>query len=176
MRKARSQFKGQNEMILIRLSEVRMLLKQGDIDSALANLHGIPSTSAHYTRSRLLIADIYLKHKRNKKMYIECFEQLVNDNPNDIHCQLLLGDAYMNIQRTSDAIHSYEQALMMSDYDEKLALKFGRALITSHDYQRAILHFEATLANTECSVDIKAELAELYLQFEEYDKVKLYDF
>ena len=61
---------------------------------------------------------------------------------------------------------------MMSDYDEKLALKFGRALISSHDYQRAILHFEATLANTQCSIDIKAELAELYLQFEEYGKVK----
>ena len=97
MSKARAQFTGQNEMILIRLSEVRMLLKQGEIDSALANLQVIPSTSAYYTRSRLLIADIYLKHKRNKKMYIQCFEELVRDNPNDIHCQLLLGDAYMNI-------------------------------------------------------------------------------
>ena len=106
-------------------------------------------------------------------MYTECFEQLVRDNPHDVHCQLLLGDSYMNIQRTSAAIHCYEQALMMSDDDEKVAGKLGRALLASHDYQRAQLHFESTLANSrhsECT-EIKAELAELYLQFEEYDKV-----
>eukprot|EP01084_Bolivina_argentea_P120274 213193_1 len=126
----------------------------------------------------------YLKYKKNKNMYIECFEELVSENPNDIYCQLLLGDAYLNIQRTSDAICSYERALMISNYDIKLSLKFGRALISSHDYQRAILHFEATLANykdknkeinnnNNIIIDIKTELAELYIQFEEYNKAKI---
>eukprot|EP01083_Nonionella_stella_P019468 54081_1 len=170
MAAARNGFEGENEMILIRLSEVRMLLKQNEMDAALAILHGLKQTR----RVRLLIADIYLFHCRNKRQYIECFEELIEENPNDIQCKLLLGDAHMNVQQTSQAIECYQSALIMSDYDEKLALKFGRALITSHDYQRAILHFEATLdaKKHECSVDLKTELAELYIQFEEYDKAK----
>ena len=40
-----SQFRGQNEQILIRLSEVRMLLKQGEIDSAL----GISSSNTLFS-------------------------------------------------------------------------------------------------------------------------------
>lgn len=121
------------------------------------------------------MAEIYLKHKRNKKMYINCFEQMVRENPDDLQCQLLLGDSYMNIQCCQKAILCYEQALMMSDDDEKIAYKLGQALLASHDYQRAQLHFESTLANSrnaDCT-EIKAELAELYLQFEEYDKVSI---
>jgi len=167
-----SPFRGQNEQTLIRLSEVRMLLKQGEVDAALASLHCIPSSSVHFTRSRMLMAEIYLKHKRNKKAYLECFEQMARDHPNDVHCQLLLGDSYLNIQRTSAAIHCYEEALMMSGDDEKLSLKFGRALIAAHDYQRAIHHFERTLQRSECAVEIILNLAELYLQIEAYDKAQ----
>jgi hypothetical protein len=42
-----------------------------------AQLRKIPNTSPHYLRARMAMADIYLKHRKDKGHYIKCYMDLV---------------------------------------------------------------------------------------------------
>ena len=39
-------------------------------------LRKIPNTSAHYTKARMAMADIYLKHRKDRAAYIKCYMDL----------------------------------------------------------------------------------------------------
>lgn len=41
-----------------------------------SQLRKIPNTSAHYTKARMAMAQIYLKHRKDKLAYIKCYKGL----------------------------------------------------------------------------------------------------
>lgn len=49
----------------------------GDVTGALQRLRRVPESSPHYTRARVAMADIYLKHRQDKAAYIQCYLDLV---------------------------------------------------------------------------------------------------
>lgn len=104
-------------------------------------LRGIPSTSSYFIQSQRLLADILLTHKRDKQGYIRCYEHIAQQSES-VKSHLLLADAYVYIQETRKAIAEYEIALQLSGNDSNLVLKFVKALIACHEYQRAIFQLE----------------------------------
>lgn len=71
------------------------------------------------------MAQIYLKHLKDKKMFTQCYKQMVDMSPTP-QSYVLLGDAYMSIQEPERALETYEQAVRRSPKDPQLAAKMGQ--------------------------------------------------
>ncbi len=54
------------------------------------------------------MANIYLTHRKDKRMYAQCYKQVVDRAPT-AQSYILLGDAYMAIQEPDKALEIYEQ-------------------------------------------------------------------
>lgn len=68
----------------------------GDIKKALSILRAVPSTSPYYKDSRILLADIYLKHLKDRRHYAKCYFDLIEVDPSFENYKLL-GNALMEI-------------------------------------------------------------------------------
>lgn len=53
------------------------------------------------------MADIYLLHRKNRRQYASCYQELANKNQS-VHSFILLGEAYIKIQEPERAIKAYE--------------------------------------------------------------------
>lgn len=51
----------------------------------------------YYLKAQAMMAHIYLHHKNDKRMYVNCYKRLVDSNPT-VHAYMMLGDALMRIQ------------------------------------------------------------------------------
>ncbi|ETO17722.1 hypothetical protein RFI_19596, partial [Reticulomyxa filosa] len=103
----------------------------------------------------MMIAEIYLIHKKDQQKYVQHFEELVREQqsaslePNEsdqVRYLVLLADAYMRVRRIDDAIITYQQALANIDSDGgQIVTKLGGALIASHQFEKAIEHYEVII-------------------------------
>lgn len=178
---AKNEFKASQEITRITLAEADLAVKRKDFDAALALLRGIPSSNIYYTRGKIKMADIYLHHKKNRKLYAQVYQELANSKNNNgagnnnIHSFLLLGEAYMKIQEPERAIAAFENALQLNPSDFVLASKIGKALITTHDYEKAVKYYRGAIENNseqsaEQKMKLMSELIELYISLKRYDE------
>ena len=103
-----------------------LALDRGEIDSALDILKTIGPEQAYYIQAKEKMAEIYLKHRKDKRMYAQCYRQIV-EKSGSAHSYVLLGDAYMAIQEPERALEIYEQAVKRNPRDPHLAAKMGQA-------------------------------------------------
>lgn len=96
LQEASSEFQGTSEESRILLTNVDLALKRGDINQAIDTLMQIKSDQACYVQAREKLAEIYLKHRRDKKLYIKTYKELVERDPTP-QALVILGDAYMSI-------------------------------------------------------------------------------
>ncbi|CAF4859670.1 unnamed protein product [Rotaria sp. Silwood1] len=96
LQEASTEFQGTSEESRILLTNVDLALKRGDINQAIETLIQIKSDQAYYLQSREKLAEIYLKHRRDKKLYIKTYKELVDRDPTP-QALVILGDAYMSI-------------------------------------------------------------------------------
>ncbi|KAJ1188379.1 hypothetical protein NDU88_005140 [Pleurodeles waltl] len=165
-----NEFSGTPEELRIMIANSDMALAQGDIEQALTMLRNITSEQTYFIQAKEKMADIYLHHRKEKKLYISCYRDLVEKLPSS-HTYLLLGDAYMNIQEPEKAIDVYEQALKKNPKDGTLASKIGKALVKTHNYAKAISYYEAALKTGQQNF-LRYDLAELLLKLKQYDKAE----
>ena len=85
-------------------------LYRGEVDSALDILRTIGPEQTYYIQAKEKMAEIYLKHRKDKRMYAQCYRQIVEKAPS-AQSYILLGDAYMSIQEPERALEIYEQAM-----------------------------------------------------------------
>ena len=52
--------------------------------------------------------DSYCGFRKDKRMYVQCFRQIVDKNPTPQN-YVLLGDAFMSIEEPDKALEIYEQ-------------------------------------------------------------------
>ena len=146
------------------MSEVELHCSRMEFDAALSLLRSVAVESAHGTRAKVRMAELYLTAKKNRKAYIGCYQDLCSLYPT-LHHFLLLADAYMAIQDPDSAIVSYEKALDLvnaadreaedrgddphdaasSDSDvtaNEIYTRIGKAMIATHDYHRAVQYYE----------------------------------
>ncbi|GCC22011.1 hypothetical protein chiPu_0000395 [Chiloscyllium punctatum] len=124
----------------------------------------------YFIQAKEKMAAIYLNQRKDKQLYASCYRDLVDKLPGP-HTYLLLGDAYMNIQEPEKAIDVYEQALKKNPRDGTLASKIGKALVKTHNYNKAINYYEAAL-NTGQQNFLRYDLAELLLKLRQYEKAE----
>ncbi|KAJ3020917.1 Tetratricopeptide repeat protein 21B [Thoreauomyces humboldtii] len=169
MKEATALFAGMPEQDRLILANAEFAVERGDVDQALNLLGTIGIDQPHYIDAKKRMAEIYLKHKNDKKAYARCYSELVERNPTVESC-LLLGDAYMNLQEPDKAIAIYESAMDSSPESTVLGSKIGKALIRTHNYSRAITYYESALASdSPISSTLRYDLAELYVKLQKYD-------
>ncbi|CAH3123731.1 unnamed protein product [Pocillopora meandrina] len=168
MQDALHEFTGTPEEVRIQISNADLVLKNGDTEQALTILRQITPQQSYYIKAKEKMAEIYLHHRKDKRLYASVYRELVDKNPSPHTC-LLLGDAYMSIQEPEKAIEVYETALKRNPRDGALASKIGQALVKTHHYGKAINYYEAALKSGQQNF-LRYDLAELYLKLKNYEK------
>uniref|UniRef100_A0A8C6VC71 Tetratricopeptide repeat protein 21B n=1 Tax=Naja naja TaxID=35670 RepID=A0A8C6VC71_NAJNA len=165
-----NEFSGTSEELRVMITNADLALMQGDVEAALTMFRNITPEQTYFVQAKEKMAEIYLKYRRDKKLYTSCYRDLVEKMPSS-HTFLLLGDAYMNIQEPEEAIEAYEQSLKKNPRDGALARKIGNALVKTHNYSKAISYYEAALKTGQQNI-LCYDLAELLLKLSQHDKAE----
>ncbi|GLC77752.1 hypothetical protein PLESTB_000959000 [Pleodorina starrii] len=163
------EFEGTSEEVRVTVADCELAIARGDVEGALKKLRRIPKDSPHYVKARMAMADIYLRHRKDKRSYIKCYMDLVDHTPNyDSNC--MLGEAFMQIQEPEMAVMAFVNALVYNAKDVDLITRCARALVTSHDYQRAIDYFTKAIANARGGVQhsLQLELGNLLVRLRQW--------
>ncbi|KAK7913141.1 hypothetical protein WMY93_013352 [Mugilogobius chulae] len=161
-------FAGTPEELRVTIANADLALMRGDTELALSMLRNITPEQPYYIQAKEKMADIYLNHRRDKGLYASCYREIVEKLPSP-HTYLLLGDAYMNILQPEKAIEIYEQALKKNPKDGALASKIGKALVKTHNYNKAINYYEAALKSGQQNF-LRYDLAELLMKMKQYER------
>uniref|UniRef100_A0A671XGP1 Tetratricopeptide repeat domain 21B n=1 Tax=Sparus aurata TaxID=8175 RepID=A0A671XGP1_SPAAU len=168
MQDAINEFSGTPEELRVTIANADLALLRGDTELALNMLRNITPEQPYYIQAKEKMGDIYLNHRKEKRLYASCYREMVEKLPSP-HTYLLLGDAYINIQEPEKAIEVYEQALKKNPKDGALASKIGKALVKTHNYVKAINYYEVAL-KTEQQNFLRYDLAELLMKMKQYER------
>lgn len=166
---ALSTFAGSAHEVRVHIANCELALHRGDPDGALVMLRSIPPESPFYARARTAMAEVYLKHKRDRQAYCQCYEDIAEAHP-EASQFIMLGEALMRVQEPERAIGAFERALERTPRDADLASRVGRALVASHDYARAVDFYEAACRGEGGSVGMHLELAKLYTKLGRFEQ------
>ncbi|XP_038077972.1 tetratricopeptide repeat protein 21B-like isoform X2 [Patiria miniata] len=170
MQDAINEFGGTPEEVRVTIANADLALARGDTELALSMLRNVGQNQSYFIQARVKMADIYLNHRKDKRLYAGCYRELVEKQPSP-ETSLLLGDAYLNIQEPEKAIEIYEAALKKNPRDSALASKIGSALIKTHQYTKAINYYEAAL-KTGGQAFLRYDLANLLLKLRHFEKAE----
>eukprot|EP00906_Rhabdomonas_costata_P037365 RCo052578 len=148
-----------------------MITAKKDVDQALGILRAIPATSQYFLKARAQMANLYLHQKNNKRAFAKCYEELVEAYPS-VSSYVFLGEAYMSIQEPEKAIAAFEKASALDSNDAELAAKIGKALVTTHDYNKAITYYRNVISGDPTKIYLRHDLATLQWRLGAYDKAE----
>jgi tetratricopeptide repeat protein 21B len=80
------EFTGTREEVRVMVADCEAAIAGGDVAGALQRLRRVPESSPHYTRARVAMAEIYLKHRQDRAAYIQCYLDLVVSVAGDVCC------------------------------------------------------------------------------------------
>jgi len=165
------EFSGGPQEGRVTIASAQVELKKGDAEKALAMLRGVPPENSHFHAARKVMADLYLKHRNDRRMYAVCYEELAKANPS-VSSYMALGEAYMEVSEPQKAISAFERALRAKPGDAALASRIGKVLVTTHDYVKAIEYYSSSLQKDGTRAKLRHDLAELYLELKKYEQAK----
>lgn len=85
------------EEMEIMITKARILESKGKVEEAIAALSDVKSRNLKdFIRSRTAMASLYLKRKRDRRLYIGCFQEIF-ERDDGVHSCIMLGDAYMAV-------------------------------------------------------------------------------
>ena len=73
MQDAINDFQGTPEEVRITIANADLALARGDIEGALAMLRNIGPDQSYFVQAREKMADIYLHHRKDKRLYASCY-------------------------------------------------------------------------------------------------------
>ena len=97
MQDAMTEYAGTGEEIRLTVANADMALEKGDVDSAINILRTVGPEQPYFVEAKEKMAKIYLEFRKDKRMYAQCYRQIVDKAPT-AQSYALLGDAYMAIQ------------------------------------------------------------------------------
>ncbi|XP_060828682.1 tetratricopeptide repeat protein 21B-like [Bombus pascuorum] len=155
----------------ILIGNAELLLEMGELDGAIDCLAKVTSDQLYYLQAHTRLAEINLKHKKDRLAFAMCFRELVEHCPGP-KTYSMLGDAYISIQEPERAIEAYEQALKQNPTNKvHIASKLGKALIKTHQYTKAINYYRDVMKQ-ENFKSLKLDLAKLFIKLKQYDKAE----
>jgi tetratricopeptide (TPR) repeat protein len=125
-----------------------LALGRGDVDAAVAILSQVSQGSNYYVPAKVALADIYMKHQHDKARFSKCYLDIVQLFPNS-KTYLMLGEAFMRIDESEQAMKAYVAASKESPQDASVASQVGHALVATHNYGKAMEHYESALPIVE---------------------------
>ena len=165
---ANKEFKGTTEEIRIIIAECELLLQTGNTKLAIRKLEAVGRDSPYFASCKRALAEIYLKHLGRKDMFTKCHMEIADRRPS-VSNFITLGEAFMQIQDPMRAISAYENALRLNPKDGVLPSKIGKALISTHDYHRAVDYYERSVKNDQSNLMLQFDLADLYYKLRRHD-------
>lgn len=138
-----------------------MLMARTDPDKAVDLLSHVPPTSEYYIPACTQMGKLYLVQRHNAGKYIACLEEMVQKKPCP-QSYVELGEAYTTVQEHEKAIVAYEKARALGPDHSDLAVRIGRSLVSTHDYQRAVQYYNDALRADASIFSVRADLAMLY--------------
>ncbi|KAM6170606.1 tetratricopeptide repeat protein 21A [Rhynchocyon petersi] len=170
MQDAIHEFRGTPEEIRITIANVDLTLSKGKVDMALSMLRSITPQQPCYIEAKEKMANIYLQIRKDVRLYIACYRELCENLPGP-HTNLLLGDAFMNVQEPEKALEVYDEAYRKNPHDASLISRIGQAYVKTHQYNKAINYYEA--AQKISGQDfLCCDLAELLLRLKKFSKAE----
>ena len=172
MQDAINEFRGTSEESRVMIANANLDLSRGDTESALANLKKVEPDKPYYIQAREKMAEIYLNHRSDKRLYAQCYKDLVEKQPNAT-TKMLLGDAYMNILEIDKAVMTYQSAYQENQSDVQIIKKIAQASVKMHYYTQAIQYYRSAYKK---DASIKHDLVELLIRLHQFDEaLKLLD-
>ncbi|XP_077436389.1 tetratricopeptide repeat protein 21B-like isoform X2 [Vanacampus margaritifer] len=168
MQDAINKFSGTPEELRVTIANVDLALSHGDTELALNMLRNITPEQLYYIQAKEKMADIYLNYKKDKRLYVNCYREIVDKLPSP-HAYVLLGEAYMHILEPEKAIEVYGHALEKTPEDGALVSKFGKFLVKTHYFDKALHYYEAALKTGQQNF-LRYDLAELLMKMKQYER------
>ncbi|RYG69860.1 tetratricopeptide repeat protein, partial [archaeon] len=141
---AKVMFAGSAQEVQVLVASAQLYVDRGDYDAAVRMLDKIGAENSAFARAQILKADILLNNNHDREGYTKCFQQLAEREPSARNF-VLLGDSYLRILNPEAAIDSLEKAYKLEPRNSRLRAKIGRALVSTHEYHRAVEFYEAAL-------------------------------
>eukprot|EP00927_Polykrikos_kofoidii_P039026 TRINITY_DN3346_c0_g1_i3.p1 TRINITY_DN3346_c0_g1~~TRINITY_DN3346_c0_g1_i3.p1 ORF type:complete len:1345 (+),score=240.06 TRINITY_DN3346_c0_g1_i3:136-4170(+) len=165
-----SEFAGTSEEVKVLVANSHLSIEKGEIDQAINMLKSMKPDHPQYATAKAAMADIYIKHRKDKKAYARCYKAIVDHQPN-IRNYLILGDALLSIQEPADAIKAFEQAMSLDKGkgDPALVQKIGKAMTQTHDYEKAIQYYRDALRRHPQQDELRQDLAKLYVRLQRWE-------
>lgn len=178
--------------------KAELALKKEDADKAIDILNEVKPGQPYYFQAHTRMAHIYLKEKNDRSMFMTCFKDVVNNQPNaDVH--VMMADAYMSINglylrdvsddivfldnfsiniyyffiEPEEAAEAYEIALKENPKNIQLVKKLGTSLVKMHEFNKATTHYENAI-KTINDDELKYEYIELLIKV--YTHLQIYIF
>lgn len=166
-----AEFAGTPEEVKILVANSQLAIEKGEIDQALNMLRTMKPDHPQFAMAKAAMADIYLKHRKDKKAYARCYKAIVDHAPT-VQNYLILGDALLSIQEPADAILAFQQAMEIDSHkDPSLVRKIGNAMMQTHDYERAIQYYRDALQKPSAQQqELRQDLARLYRRLQRWDE------
>ncbi|XP_076761732.1 tetratricopeptide repeat protein 21B [Xylocopa sonorina] len=153
------------------IGNAELLLEMGELDEAIDCLAKVTPDQPYYLQAHTRLAEINLKHKKDRLAFAMCFRELVEHCPGP-KTYSMLGDAYISIQEPERAIEAYEQALKQNPTNKvDIASKLGKALVKTHQYTKAINYYRDVMKQDNFR-SLKLDLAKLFVTMKQYDKAE----
>lgn len=67
------EFAGTSEELRVTIANTDLALAQGDVERALSMLRNVTAEQTYFIEAKEKMADIYLKHRKEKMLYITCY-------------------------------------------------------------------------------------------------------
>mmetsp|Transcript_60950 Transcript_60950/g.108295 ORF Transcript_60950/g.108295 Transcript_60950/m.108295 type:complete len:1353 (-) Transcript_60950:75-4133(-) len=170
VKNAIAEFAGTSEEVKILIANSQLSIEKGEIDQALNMLRTMKPDHPQFPKAKAAMADIYLKHRKDKKAYARCYKAIVDHAPT-VQNYLILGDALLSIQEPDDAIKAFQEALDIEKGkgDPELVRKIGKAMMQTHDYERAIQYYNDALRKHPSVMELRQDLARLFKRLQRWD-------
>eukprot|EP00406_Dinophysis_acuminata_P039023 CAMPEP_0179375406 /NCGR_PEP_ID=MMETSP0797-20121207/87788_1 /TAXON_ID=47934 /ORGANISM="Dinophysis acuminata, Strain DAEP01" /LENGTH=1226 /DNA_ID=CAMNT_0021091415 /DNA_START=14 /DNA_END=3695 /DNA_ORIENTATION=- len=165
-----AEFAGTSEEVKVLVANSQLAIEKGEIDQAINMLRTMKPDHPQFAVAKAAQADIYLKHRRDKKAYARCYKAIVDQQPT-VQNYLILGDALLSIQEPADAIKAFQQAMDIDKGkgDPALVQKIGKAMMQTHDYEKAIQYYHDALRRHPHQQELRQDLAKLYVRLERWE-------
>jgi len=165
-----AEFAGTSEEVKVLVANSQLAIEKGEVDQALNMLRSLKPEHPQFAMAKAAMADIYMKHRKDKKAFARCYKAIVDHQPT-IQNYLILGDALLSIQEPTDAIKAFQQAMELDKGkgDPTLVQKIGKAMAQTHDYEKAIQYYHDALRRHPHQQELRQDLAKLYVRLQRWE-------